>query len=625
MKTIYRSDLKAEVSVDDENKVRHIRHSQEYWPSEDNVPRVSAETYLKEWAETLQISKDQLQNLHKKVSFYDPREQGVEYQLDEEKHMFDSTTVGYYQTYLNTPVWRQGLSVDIKQNPNRIVGSMNNSEENLEGSLPDQKIVDRYKAIFRQAIARTAAVNAGVGEAQEEDETAAFVRKAINVPAPEGTAKTRGGKASRGDGARLLSGKFFIYKYDPKRRYAGKPSPPDNKTGAIAEEEQPTPIPTLPPVSDKIKSGRAYLVAEVIFTYDLAGYNGLTWLILVELETSLILYIECMTCGVNGRVFRRDPMVKTGDLTITSDDGNATLNPQRDDELLTNLDPPDGTGTQYLRGTYVEIEELTVVHADPDIGPPTKPTGTHFVYDARTNDFGAVNAYYHQTELFKTIESLGFPIATYFNGTTFPIPVDHRALGDVINAHWSPNGTGGTAHMCYALCDLTNTAEPLCRAVDPWVHWHEMGGHGTLGDHVGGGNFGFAHSAGDGLAALQMDPESALRPLPERFRYAPFRPSLNRRFDRPVNTWAWGGGANDDGGYGSEEILATCHFRIYRSRGGDAKDVNRRRFASRAVTYLILRTIGGLMSGDESEQLGPGRYGKRTRARSPALVRTNDA
>ena len=87
MKTTYKPDLKAHVSVDDKNRVRHIRHSQEYWESEDNIPRVSAETYLNEWAETLQIPNEQLQNLSKKVSFYDPREQGVEYQLDEEKHM----------------------------------------------------------------------------------------------------------------------------------------------------------------------------------------------------------------------------------------------------------------------------------------------------------------------------------------------------------------------------------------------------------------------------------------------------------------------------------------------------------------------------------------------------------
>ena len=175
---------------------------------------------------------------------------------------------------------------------------------------------------------------------------------------------------------------------------------------------------------------------------------------------------------------------------------------------------------------------------------------------------------------------------------------------NTINAHWSPNGTCGTDHMCYALCDTTDTGNPVCRAVDPWVHWHEMGGHGTLGDHIGSGLLAFAHSHGDGLAAVQNDPESALRALPERFRYAPFRPfTTERRFDRDVAAgWAWGG-SQDPGtgggaeGYRSEQILATCHFRIYRSIGGDADDVNRRKFAARVTTYLILRTTANLTGG----------------------------
>lgn len=608
MNTIYEPDLKAHLTFDDMKKIRHIRHSQEYWPSEQNIARLSASDYLNEMAETLSIPKEQLKNLHRKVSFLDPREQGIEYHLSEEKHLFDSITIGYYQTYMNVPVWRRGLSVKIKQAPNRIVGVTNNSEEAIHGQLPDAEIIERYKKIFQQSITRKAAIDAGLVEEEGEDETASFIRNVINVKAPRKTVKSKEGKIFRiHNETRLMSGKFFIYKYDPERRYAGKPSPSEKKEiRKVSEEEQEIPIPELPPVSETIKSGQSYLVAEIIFSDNSVEFKGLVWLILVELETNSILYIECMTCGINGLVFRLDPIVKTGDLTITSDDSNAILNPLRDDVPLTDLDAPVA-GTQHLRGTYVDIEELTISHADPDIAPPTQPDGNDFDYDARTNNFGAVNAYYHQTELIKTIESLGFPRATYFDGTTFPIPIDHRALGNVINAHWSPNGTGGTDHMCYALCDTTNTTNPLLRGVDPWVHWHEMGGHGTLGDHVGSGNLGFSHSAGDGLAAIQMDPESQLRALklPERFEYAPFNPVLTRRFDRDVATWAWGGGANDDGGYGSEEILATCHFRIYRSIGGDHSDLGRRQFASRMVTYLILRTIGNLTAGTNPSNWDP--------------------
>jgi zinc metalloprotease ZmpB len=86
MKTSYRPDLKAHLSMDQQGKVRHIRHSQEYWPSEQDIPRLSANDYLNETAEILQIPKEQLKNLHKKVSFLDPYGQAIEYHLSEEKY-----------------------------------------------------------------------------------------------------------------------------------------------------------------------------------------------------------------------------------------------------------------------------------------------------------------------------------------------------------------------------------------------------------------------------------------------------------------------------------------------------------------------------------------------------------
>jgi len=72
--------------------------------------------------------------------------------------------------------------------------------------------------------------------------------------------------------------------------------------------------------------------------------------------------------------------------------------------------------------------------------------------------------------------------------------------------------------------------------------------------------------------------------------------NIGRRHDRPVNGWAWYG-VNDVGGYSTEQILATTHFRIYRSIGGDAalpNGLGSRRFAARFVCYLIFRAIGSL-------------------------------
>src|SRR4029450_12109816 len=156
----------------------------------------------------------------------------------------------------------------------------------------------------------------------------------------------------------------------------------------------------------------------------------------------------------------------------------------------------------------------------------------------------------------------------------------------------------------FCLSDDTGTADttvhPLGRAVDKWVHWHEIGGHGILWDHVSSPNFGFAHSAGDSLAAFQNDPESQLRPLPQRFQYAPFRtwPAGSERFfNRTVASgWGWGG-AQDLGGYKSEAVLATTPFRVYQALGGDANEVNKRWHASRVSTYLVLNAVGKLTPG----------------------------
>ena len=143
------------------------------------------------------------------------------------------------------------------------------------------------------------------------------------------------------------------------------------------------------------------------------------------------------------------------------------------------------------------------------------------------------------------------------------------------------------------LADLTDVTNPLGIATDWRVVLHEVAGHGIFYEAVNGPNFTFSHSAGDSFAVILNDPESQLTGS-DRFWNFPMydnNPALARRCDRDVSTWAWGG-SNDNGGYDSEQILATTHFRIYRSIGGDSIDVNRKRFASRMMAYLMLRTIG---------------------------------
>lgn len=616
MKEIYRPDLKAHVLADAADRVRAIRHSQEYWESPIGGGLTTAVAYLRAFAGVYEIPSARLDRLGTKVNFLEPREQGEEYRLSEERRQFDSETFGFYQTYLNVPVWRAGLKVTVKQGPNRVIRSEDTSQSGIEVKLPSASVVERYRELFlranadsvqRRAVlaepdlkALSPASDAKGGESESAREAEAFVRHLF-----PGSSDTKPRVRIR-----LIRGRFWIYRYDADARLPEgiEPGPvvKESRAPAVATRRRksgaempdvPEPLPfAIPPVSSKIKDGAWYMVAEITFEV-VSGHDRLVWRALVELETGSILYLRPLSAHVNGHVFERDPITSSGTTTPTSASNNATLNPHRDDVLLQNLDPAAG-GVQALSGAFAEVTQVE----GPNIAPPTVAGAGNFSYDVRTNNFASVSGYFHVDRIFRTMQDLGFDVGTYMQNTVFPVPVDIRCF-DNINAHCVGDGMGGIGHTGYGLMDTTDTVNPLGRACDPRVHLHEVLGHGILYEAVDSPNMGFVHSAGDSLSFIYFDPDSQCKgvdgtpvgkPGDLRFTYVPWHPSLNRRCDRNVaDGWAWNG-FRDDGQYGSEEILATTLFRFYRSIGGDHPNLGRRQFASRMSMYLILRGIGDL-------------------------------
>jgi zinc metalloprotease ZmpB len=586
----YRPDLKAQVSIDDEGKARHVLHTEEHWQPSQKDPRDAAIEYIRAQAGLFEVGDADLDRLDERVTYTEPREEADSYRLVDEKRQFDSSTFAFAQTYLNVPVWRTGISVTVKGEPARIVESTNTTMPGVRAELPSEDAVGRWRELTAVTVRR--AVDGGESAAATPSDR--MVREALGLA--EQRAEERGGMAPLPDATRLRvnRGRFFIYRYDPEQRQPKAREAADDKALDLERDDAELIIP-LPPVPETIRRGGDYLVTEVVFTMPFAGIEQLNWRALFEVETNAVLWLRALIAGVQGLVFTYDPITSTGVLTNTADQPAGTLDPLRDDVTLPDLNGPVA-GVQSLAGANVVLSS----DSPPAIAPPTQPTGADFDYVSRTNEFAAVNAYYHANNFFAIVEDLGFDLDTYFDGTAFPVHVDHRAsIGDPggieINAFCAGDTEGdGIGLVGYCLANLSDTTNPLGRAVDKYVHWHEIGGHGILWDHVDSPNFGFSHSAGDGLAGLQNDPESLLREmgLVERFRYTPFRPI--RWMNRDVAAgWGWGG-ANDTGGYNSEEILATTHFRIYRSIGGDSDDLARRRLASRVVSYLILRAVGDL-------------------------------
>jgi zinc metalloprotease ZmpB len=590
MENEFRPDLGAQVSIDDEGIVRHVLHSDEQWrPSEDD-PRRAAIEYLHAQAGLLGIGDAALGNLDEPATHTEPRPEDVSYRLEEEKRQFDSVTFAFAQTYLNVPVWRTGVSVTVKREPARVVECTNTTLTGVRAEMPSEASVTPWRELGAQTD-----TSAGEGgEPRTAGPADRMVREALGLTDERAGEEDVARVLRDADRLRVNRGRFFVYRYDPAKRQPAVHRVGGDSALDLEREDIELTLP-LPPVPEAIQPGRDYLVTEVVFTLPFAGMEKLNWRALIEVETRTVLWLRALIAGVNGLVFTYDPITSTGVLTNTADQPNGTLNPLRDDVTLEGLNGPVA-GVQSLAGTNVVVSDDDA----PTIAPPTEATGADFDYVSRTSDFAAVNAYYHANDFFAVVEDLGFNRDAYFDGTIFPVHVDHRAsFGDPngieINAFCSGDAEGdGIGLVGYCLAHLADTTNPLGRAVDKYVHWHEIGGHGILWDHVDSPNFGFAHSAGDGLAGLQSDPESLLRELGlvERFRYTPFRPI--RWMNRDVGSgWGWGG-AKDTGGYNSEEILATTHFRIYRSIGGDSDDLDRRRLASRVVTYLILRAVGDL-------------------------------
>ena len=349
-----------------------------------------------------------------------------------------------------------------------------------------------------------------------------------------------------------------------------------------------------------IRDGKHYVVRAVYFSFDFPPARPLHWVAIIEVETASVLLAYPFIANVMGWVFKADPATLGGP---TADAGNAALNRWRTPVKLEGLAAPVD-GTQALSGARVTVADVST----PKVAPPTRPAGKDFKYDARSNDFAAVNAYYNVDRIFRLVEELGFPIADYFPGTTFPSPVDHRGhfdkarpRGNEINAHCAGNEAGtGIDYTIFALADTADQKNPIGIAGDWRIALHELLGHGVLYNHIGNALFKFAHSAGDSFAAILNDPGSKAKDRYDTFPWL-VGAKPRRRHDRTAGDgWGWNGkiGSNafDDAldalGYNNEQILSSTMFRFYRAIGGDAAAVADKRFAARMTCHLLLAAIG---------------------------------
>jgi len=550
--------------------VRQLLHTHAPVGISAGTPQLAATSYLRDFGDLFGLKPEQLKNLSLAPSD-NLEDAAVEYRFFEEKHQFDTSTVAYYQTDLGIPVWQSGIAVQMKVNPFRVLSSQSTLQPDLEVKPPDKRRTKQAKEMKEEEL------DALLGLSKQGKRPAVADRASLRI-------ERRG---------------LVIYRYEADRRVPPQPKeqPPigvKSEARSLRAAELPT-LP-LPPVDHSIGEGRHYVCARLDFALAIAPYGRLHWVALIEVETLSVLYLRAFVDHVDGMVFEVDPVTTNGGPLPTSN--NAALNPVRTSATLPGLAPPVG-GVQSLIGDNVKLSDVET----PSVAAPSEPSGNDFNFDARTDNFAAVNAYYHADRFFRLLDGMGFTRTGYFSDTSFPTPVDHRGLGgNVINAHCLGNAGGaGILQTAFALADTNDTAHPLGIACDYRVVLHELGGHGILYNHVHSANFGFSHSAGDSVAAILNDPGSQAA---DRFQTFPWMYNIvDRRHDRtPAGGWGYAGpiglhpfdGTLDYAGYNNEQILSSAHFRLYQSIGGDSSDLATRQFAARMTVYLIIRAIASL-------------------------------
>jgi hypothetical protein len=258
-----------------------------------------------------------------------------------------------------------------------------------------------------------------------------------------------------------------------------------------------------------------------------------------------------------------------------------------------------------------------------------------------SDDFSALSAFYNVSQVFKRLAAYGIDPFDYFRFAKLPLKLAYRSgmqagpgkSGHTINAcvqvdGWPVDFTGPTPvgqrpgmEMHLALADMSrrgrkpwngitrSPAEPIGIAADDRWIWHEIG-HVLLVAAVGELELRFAHSAGDALAAIALDPESQLWRKGTYWRGMTFPWVFTpRRHDRSARDgWSWGGTMHSAlarvpdstaprrKAYLSEQILSSSLFRLYRVLGGDTmeempEDVNTRHAASHYCVFLIMKAL----------------------------------
>jgi hypothetical protein len=301
------------------------------------------------------------------------------------------------------------------------------------------------------------------------------------------------------------------------------------------------------------------------------------WLLLVDAVSGALIEARDMVSYADGhgKVFDPNPIVMSGDLSLSSSTPASQLDALRVPVTLDRLDHADGKGLLRLRGAWVQIQDLVC----PKYAPPTSGKG-QFIFSSSSRKFLDVMAYYHIDRFQQYIQSdLGL-----LGVADCSIPVD-------------PQGENGADASQATGAEIIFGEGGVPDATDAMVIVHEYG-HAlqhALNPESNFNNFasGEAEGMSDFLAAVYFDDKQKPVTPPTRglmfsWNWNPINdPGRARHYDQhaPPNQAAWNPGL----GYKLAELWASATFELYRKLGGDSTNpVVKRRARDLAIRLHLM-------------------------------------
>jgi hypothetical protein len=337
------------------------------------------------------------------------------------------------------------------------------------------------------------------------------------------------------------------------------------------------------------RAGEYFLVWDVRLTTRRPAH---AWRVLVDATTGRIVTVKDLAQYATGqaKVFDPNPVVTSGDLTLSSGTPVATLNLQQSTVALDRLDPPQN-GSLRMDGQFVRMEDFE----KPTFAEPASATGD-FRYGYGDRNFLDAMVYFHIDRMQEYIQT----VLGLTRVANFSIGVDPQGFNGDDNSHYLPS-----SH------ELAFGEGGIPDAADAMVILHEYGHAIQDNARPGFDNpvSGVGEGFGDFLAAIFYDDKHANPVATRGFMMSwdanptdGFWPG--RRYDVP---WLFDGpeynGSFDNHTRG--QLWCATMFELYRKLGGDsAFPVVRQRARDLTIRLHLLANFTVPTVGATAGQMG---------------------